>query len=204
MIILEGPDRVGKTTLAHKLTEAIKGTYVHFSRLPDSFHRYFDYLPYIKPLNVLDRFHMSEPVYASARGDKELKTNQVWYSAIDRAILANGGVTVLITVDLDLLDSRWTDEEMYDLKTTKMAAVEFRDISQGLSSFGIHPHFDLHFHCTKDKPFLTDEDAQIIVFAHQLSCNRAAYLKATNEFPHLFKANHPRNIRAVTNFALDL
>lgn len=71
VIIIEGPDLVGKTTLARDLQEtlAVLGhahTYCHFSKLPIGFDRYWHYLPWIQPDVVMDRFYISRQAYARA------------------------------------------------------------------------------------------------------------------------------------------
>lgn len=181
MIIIEGTDLLGKTTLAKKLCE--NGlNYQHFTRLSDDFHRFYDYLPFIKVNNVLDRFHMSEPAYIKARGDK-LTTNTVWYSTLDRHILNACGFTVLMTAEPDLIRSRWGREEMYDLDTVLKANDAFLEIAESFEIFDMPVHYDLHFHLTIEKPWVSFEECEFILNCHQLLVNRQAYIKATSTFP---------------------
>ncbi len=68
MLIIEGSDLVGKTTLIKELcAEATKRGFPmipqHFGLLDDSWDFYGDYLPYINKRTVMDRFILSEIVY---------------------------------------------------------------------------------------------------------------------------------------------
>jgi len=68
MLIIEGSDLVGKTTLIKALCdETIKRGFPmipqHFGLLPDNWNFFVDYIGYINSRTVMDRFIMSEVVY---------------------------------------------------------------------------------------------------------------------------------------------
>lgn len=63
MIIIEGPDGVGKSTLAKALQRQLKTSYVHFGPLPD-WWKYHDYLTRAMTHAVYDRYHWSCYAYA--------------------------------------------------------------------------------------------------------------------------------------------
>jgi hypothetical protein len=187
MIVIEGSDLVGKTTLAQALAVGdLK--YKHYSRLPDSHDRMFHYLPDIQAGLVLDRFYMSEPVYASVRGEDTLQ-KPYHAVALDREVIAAGGVIVVVTADPQLIEERYSQamvdsrHEMYDINQVQEANQLFYGIA---TSGGLNDHVfhvDLHFHCTKEAPFVSSEDIAQINYTHMQACLRAAYLRATREFP---------------------
>jgi len=74
MLILEGADQLGKTTLANKLLKELhkRGypyVYRHFTRLPDCWKYPMSYLAHVSEPVVQDRFHMSEIVYTYMRNE---------------------------------------------------------------------------------------------------------------------------------------
>ena len=186
MIIVEGTDLVGKTTVANQLVLRAAGTlnYKHYSRLPDDWDYYYDYLNDIHCRSVLDRFHMSEIAYAYARGEKpDVRQNPWWYNAIDRQCIAAGGMTVIITADEDLIRSRWGREEMYDIETVLRANEAFMKIANFGALGPFTPWMTIHFHCTFKVPFLGDQEIEFIEAVHQIVMNVTAFTKAHNVFP---------------------
>ena len=108
MLILEGPDCVGKTTLAKALLKQWNSDprrygcwpaiYQAFSRLPDNWHHYKSYLPYITRGTIQDRFHLSELVYSFAcRGEKLSKLTPEWLRLLEARLTLAGSVTVVVT-----------------------------------------------------------------------------------------------------------
>ena len=128
MLIVEGTDGVGKTTLAHELCRRLPGwVYSHFSRLPDEFHRYHDYLPFMARRQVMDRFHMSEIAYAEARGDEQIQFPEQ-YKLLDARLRLFGAYTVVVTATNAVLEATYHDKQMYDLALIKRANVVFQRI----------------------------------------------------------------------------
>lgn len=123
MLIIEGPDLVGKTTLAHacqKILEARRYShiYVHFTRLPVAFDRYWDYLPFIRRNVVQDRFHMSRQAYGRQFLEQE-RMNDVELKLLQAKIWEVGGFTVLCLAKTDDFLRKQFEaknrEEMYKL-----------------------------------------------------------------------------------------
>lgn len=63
MIIIEGSDGVGKTTLAKSLQLALKSAYVHYGPLPD-WWTHWDYTTRCIKHAVYDRYHWSAAAYS--------------------------------------------------------------------------------------------------------------------------------------------
>ena len=161
MLIVEGPDGVGKTTLCRSLLEKLPGhVYAHFSRLPPDFDYYWGYLDRASRRVVQDRFHMSEVAYAIARGEQP-RIDPETYRLVDARLRQLGAYTVLVTADQGLIESRWDPTQMYDLYRTLSAARQFDLIADHHSDW--RPDFDCHFHCTETTPHVTQVAADRIL-----------------------------------------
>lgn len=108
LIILEGPDGVGKTTLAKKLHDAIYDTDRHVQitmihRGPPVGHPLdeyltplLDYRPGGRQHYILDRWHLGEYVYPRLTG-RETHMDDATYWYISRYIRRLGGIVVFCT-----------------------------------------------------------------------------------------------------------
>ena len=113
MLIIEGSDLVGKTTLIKEIcTEATKRGFPmipqHFGLLPDNWDFYQDYLDYINKRTVMDRFVLSEIVYGEILREKSRITPRIW-SHLNRHCVSGPGpgydlstsMTVIIAAEPD-------------------------------------------------------------------------------------------------------
>lgn len=113
MLIIEGSDCVGKTTLCRELLKRLNAVDCamipqHFGQLPKNWDYYRDYLPYISSHTVMDRFIMSEIVYGHVlRGRSPLLPEM--YRLLDARLRLCGAVTVLIVAN-----DAWYDEQLRD------------------------------------------------------------------------------------------
>ena len=148
MLILEGTDGVGKTTLCKKLLDKFAGsyTYRHLSKLPLSWMFPGSYYPHISRYVVQDRFHMSELAYRYARDEPQVLTIEA-YRYIDGWVRSVGGLTVVFTADEGWLTSRPKREEMHTAVQHMRADLAFRDIASQMFA-GYQCDVDLHFHLT--------------------------------------------------------
>lgn len=115
MIIVEGTDLVGKTTLCHKLTQHLGYTYQHLSRLPDTWRYPESYLEMMGPTVIQDRFHDSEYAYVYGRRETKTKLTAEAYSAIQHRLHYYGGIKILVTADEDSIIERYRQDEMYKI-----------------------------------------------------------------------------------------
>lgn len=162
MLIIEGTDLTGKTTLARTLAESLDDhIYAHFSRLPAGFDFLWDYAQRASPLIVQDRYHMSEIVYAHARGDSSRLTPER-YRFLDGWLRVNAALfTVVLTADPGLLSLRMQPDEMYGLSTIVDANEGFLEVVEG--HYGSYkPDWDMHFHLTVTEPFIEPRDVEQI------------------------------------------
>lgn len=121
ILIVEGPDLVGKTTLALECQKVLARRryphiYSHFTRLPVAFDRYWDYLPHVRRTVVQDRFHMSRQAYGRQFLEQE-RMNDIELKLLQSAIWQVGGFTVVCVARTDeFLKTQFANkdrEEMY-------------------------------------------------------------------------------------------
>jgi hypothetical protein len=147
MVILEGSDCVGKTTLANMLLEqdyfqSIGARYGHLSRLPDDHDRLLDYKELIDPLLIQDRFHMSEIAYCAGRQElfENVKLTPHMYELIDAWLRLVGAVTVVILAPPSLITERHAanrEREMYDVQVSLIANGAFTSMVNGKSPYDV-------------------------------------------------------------------
>lgn len=158
MIIVEGPDLVGKTSVCQKLVKRLQSRgviYAHFSRLPLSFDRYWGYQRRASRNIIQDRFHMSEPIYAAMRKDYTALDPEK-YRMVDGMLRQLGAVHVVITATNDLIKSRWGREEMYDIEQVFEVNSMFK-LMANQQFKGYEPDVDFHFECSPHWPFVPED-----------------------------------------------
>ncbi len=116
MLIIEGPDLVGKTTLAQKFIKtwnenprkygAVPVIYNHFSALPERWHHFKSYLPHVTKYVVQDRFHLSEAAYGPVCRGKQLIESR-GQSLLEAYLRLVGSVTVQVTATEEILKKLW-------------------------------------------------------------------------------------------------
>jgi thymidylate kinase len=133
MLIVDGPDGVGKTAFCRMLLEKLPAhVYSHFTKLPPEFDYYWGYAERMSRHVVQDRFHVSQPCYAAARGEEPFGLLvREGYRLVDARLTLLGGLTVLLTADPRLLEDRWHAGQMYALERTIEAARWFDRIAAG-------------------------------------------------------------------------
>lgn len=103
MLIVEGSDCVGKTSLCNELIKQLnsRGYPVipqHFGLLPSNWNYYDDYLPFMNTRTVMDRFIMSEVVYGHVIRNGT-KLSPELYRRLDAHLRLQGSVTVVVTAN---------------------------------------------------------------------------------------------------------
>ncbi len=161
MLIVEGTDGVGKTTLCRRLLDRLPThVYAHFTRLPAGFDYYWGYADRAGADVVQDRFHLSEVAYAAACGRPCGLTPDL-YALVDARLRALGAFTVVVLADPELVRSRWDESQMYDLGTTLRAGEAFADVA-GRPDF-YRADVDLVITCDVGKPYATDDDVDEVL-----------------------------------------
>lgn len=113
MLIVEGPDQIGKSHFCNNVLEYIRNQGFpvmprHFGRLPKCWVHPTSYRPHISKMVVQDRFHMSEWVYRHAI-DGTCSLTQPMYKQIDHWIAEVPHLTVVFTADEHFLENQWSN-----------------------------------------------------------------------------------------------
>jgi len=162
MIIIEGTDCVGKTTLAKKIEAQAGLLYRHLSKPPDGFHPYYGYLPLMNRNFVCDRLWLSDIAYRQAE-DTQCKITPFIRDMLIAQQTLLGAVQIVITCDRELLKQKYKPEtEMYDVQTLLNANDAFSIMEMSGKLFGI----DLRFRLTEAIPWVNDGMLEQIVRLH--------------------------------------
>lgn len=137
MIIVEGTDLVGKTTLAHRLIRAIcatvdgKAYYSHLGVPPAAWDHSSDYLDMMRRDVVQDRLYLSEVAYGrTIRGTTFLTLDDVAW--LDAQVEIRGGLHVIVTADSAALEERYAkygEREVFSLAQIRGANNEFAQLA---------------------------------------------------------------------------
>lgn len=100
MILIEGMDGTGKTTLAREVAQRLHLEYVHERNTDQGFHRYVLLGLNVGPV-VSDRFHLSEAVYPVVKQDGRLPMLRWQQHMVERVLLRHGTVLVYCQTDED-------------------------------------------------------------------------------------------------------
>ena len=132
MIIIEGADCTGKSTLAaqlwsHPRLQEYGMEIQHLSRLPTGHDRCWHYINRMNRNGIFDRFHYSELAYAEARGDTEVLLTPLKMTLVEKMLEAVCPYRILLLMgSYDHMVARWNKDEMYDRVTVWRANEAFR------------------------------------------------------------------------------
>jgi len=157
MIIIEGSDQVGKTTLAKKLSKRISAelygndahferVYRHLSRPPADFDHLVGYIERVGPV-VWDRFHLGAIAYGklTKNGGCPTPKQMLW---VQRYLRWQGAIVLVIHAD------RWWLKEQLDSTRTEMykedTILDVNDIFRMIAKSSNHeePYADLEHDIT--------------------------------------------------------
>lgn len=135
MIVIEGTDLMGKTTMAKSLWShprfQERGCEIqHLSRLPDGHDRCWHYVHRMNVNGIFDRFYLSEIAYANARGDAYKPFTDEHLRWVHAHAMIHGVFTVMIVAESkSVIEGRYNREEMYNLDTIWDANLEFQKLT---------------------------------------------------------------------------
>lgn len=139
MLIIEGCDLAGKTTLARECVKVLSGQhelpmmYGHLDKPPQRWDKYWDYRSLVCRHTVMDRFHMSHIAYRAVDGEPHDLT-PLTYAMVDAEITLQGGMVVLVLPIHATLRERWerkNRDEMYGLEHVVRVNDVFWNMSGG-------------------------------------------------------------------------
>lgn len=122
MIVLEGADVVGKSSVSAELFKLIPEEYTrpvmprHYTKPPNCHDKYWGYRSCVERYVIMDRFHMSHVVYRAVDGELNHLT-PFRYSLVDAEVTRVGGLIVILWASEAAIRERWDQSrgEMYDL-----------------------------------------------------------------------------------------
>jgi hypothetical protein len=135
MLILEGLDRTGKSTMAKHLRTVLKGWgYRQHTKPPLPPFEYFSTLvAFARPQVLVDRLHWSEQAYANTYRDGPDLEPWRW-RFLELALMAQQARILLMMDDPERIISRWSKNEMHAETGVIAAHEEFRRLIQRMSS----------------------------------------------------------------------
>jgi hypothetical protein len=165
MLIIEGADLLGKTTLCRRLLAELPGhEYAHLSRPDPGFDHFWGYMGRCSPQLVQDRFHMSEAAYAMATARGSMLTPEV-YRLVDGQLRSMGAYTVLLTAHDELLRRRCLEAdrpEMFDTDTIVRANGWFGKLSTPRAT-AYTCDVDYRVSLSDEEPYITEADVHAIL-----------------------------------------
>lgn len=192
MIILEGPDLCGKTTLARALLKRLHSEegyrkfgpypaiYEHFDAPPTSWCFPKSYFPHIKRYSIHDRFHISELCYGViTRGASRLEPRGV--RIVDALLALVGSLTVVITLKDAFLVQQWESksrDEMFTLEQVRAVNEAYSKLPE------THPELriDMLFQVDGPGEFVAESPDTIDSILHEWSCRQAYIHSLTGSF----------------------
>ena len=119
-MIVEGSDRLGKTTAAKRLAKFLGWEYVHYSRPSSDFNWNADWFWRLKKNTVFDRFHLGGLIYGHQLNLHPVGDNYIETCAELNATIRRLGGEVLVFHEenkdkmCEHIKTTWTFDEMYD------------------------------------------------------------------------------------------
>lgn len=160
MIIVEGADKTGKSTLCHILAKSV-GAYHHFTILPEGFDCFWGYAEQAHLSVVWDRGWMSELAYSVACQRKSL-LSQAQRVMVQQMLKLYGAVNVTVTCEPAVLAKRLDD--MHDDKFDKSIVL---DANRWYKANYLYYGTDVLIKCDARKPFPNDRDVSRILELHE-------------------------------------
>lgn len=182
MLIVEGTDLVGKSTLCNELIRRLwllgyPIVYQHFGILPASWDYFEDYISFMNKRVCMDRFIMSEVVYGETSRSGS-KISPMKYYELDGYLRVNQSVTVVIVADdswlhaqyeclvdrspySDILRQTKKRKEYYGEEVILKANQGFIDIVDGQTKYFCD--YDFVFKVTNEMPSSNNEFVNSII-----------------------------------------
>ncbi len=131
LIIVEGADKTGKTTLCQAIVKKFGCRYIHFSKPKKrAANEYADLLLSPDEDRVCDRFHLGELVYAPIL-NRDTQLDDVEFVTIERLLRLKQAILIQTTTDSVLANKRLlvsTQYEAVDQRQNQLAAQGFKNV----------------------------------------------------------------------------
>lgn len=195
MLIIEGPDNVGKTTLAKELLRRLweekrPYTYAHMGLLPPSWDFSWDYVSRMSRFIVQDRFHLGETVYGPLLCGRNRidKDTMRW---IDGYLRLKGALVVIVSSTATRIESNWDPlREAFTLDQVLRVNHRYQEIADG--TYRVGASVDLHVHVHDSDPYPA-ENPHVIETILRRYCERQDTLDRLEGASRRFEAYGTRS-----------
>lgn len=172
MLIIEGCDQAGKTTLARECVKVLSEDYGmpmmygHLDKPPKSWDKYWSYRELVNRHVVMDRFHMSHVAYRAI--DKEPHDlTPLTYAMVDAEVALQGGLVVLVTMSNVLITNRWAEkhpdrDEMYACDHVRKVNDVFIELAKRPLTLGYKPKVDFYIELCSEAPYVNRQQIDAI------------------------------------------
>lgn len=186
MLIIEGCDQAGKTTLARECVKELvrRGLpmmYGHLDKPPQSWDKYWSYRELVCRHVVMDRFHMSHLAYRAVDREPHDLT-PLKYAMVDAEITLKGGLVVVLLPTNTFISRRFETknrDEMYSHEHVLKVNEVFHDIA------AIHEPWNGY--TVKADIVLHDKDLATQNFASTVDCICKRYKQQQTEHDLIHK-----------------
>lgn len=145
MIIIEGADAVGKTTLAKRICQELDLRYAHYGLLPKTWDYLTDYVPSIADRVVLDRFMLSELVYSRVLNREHKLESATYRQLMSLARWRFAAQQVVVTADERVIRARYDSaREAFPIDRVLEANAIFTELVSDPKAL-----IDVHVHVTR-------------------------------------------------------
>ena len=130
LIVLEGVDKAGKSTLAQELQKLLKWPVIHFGKPgPNPADEYGVFLKQNKGNYILDRFYVGELIYAPLLRNKHSLT-ATQKTTIERLCRSRGTVLIHVAPDYKIIEKRLNQlgDDMINNEQNKKAYNMFHEV----------------------------------------------------------------------------
>jgi hypothetical protein len=194
MLLIEGSDQTGKTTLAQKLVaraaehphhHGFATYYSHMTRPPADWDYTTDYVLRAQPFAIQDRFHLGGIVYGDIiRGGTKITPESLRW--IEAHMALQGSFVVVLRATDDVMVKRLAAQpadrkEMYNPEYILKANIGFSTLIEGTHA-SLQPHIDMVFTAEAVDEYPTDKDVDAILEAW---FHRLRVVRDMNNHPHM-------------------
>lgn len=136
MILIEGPDRCGKSTVAKEVMKLLpRWSYRHHTKPPVDPVAYFSwFLADARPRVVVDRLHWSDYAYGKTYDEVGMKLTPHEWRMVELALATQGTTVLLLTDAAENIVKRWGKDEMYPVGPLNLLLERYEELADQTST----------------------------------------------------------------------